>query len=475
MFEPNYQLSGLSPAPYNPRVIEAPERLRLLESIKALGLIKPVIVTKQGILVAGHQRTVAMKAAGYSHCPAFLLPTINQTDEIRFNQLHNASDLEFSEAAITIPVQLECGWVQVKPSDIQGPSVCKNASKRNEILRLLSKYGEWGSVVATQSGEVIVSALYAISSRTLNMPLLCYIVPDNQKESVLFYFGHQYGKFSYEHLPRTTWGQSLAQMMRLRNEESGKGKSRTYEKVVMPRISRDMRVLDFGAGQMDYVKQLKSQGYNIRGVEFYFRTGSQVNISQVHRDIDALCKDLKANGRYDLVVCDSVLNSVDSVQSEQDVLVSLNALCRPGGTIVFSGRSRDFVEYISKNLKSYGTSGMLKKQHVVFIDENGLSASFAGGVWRYQKYHMPDEVRGLAAQYTGDQFTLTNNDGKEPKTEFKASGWCVEAQKTINLTPDQFLPGLRREFDLPLPGGQSYKRSGDIESAVLVAIAQEML
>ena len=90
-----YPLDQARPAEYNPRVI-TPETFELLRgSLRNLGIIKPIITTTGGLLVAGHQRTRAMKAEGYTHAPAHVLNGhIGQSDEIRFNQLHNAADLE---------------------------------------------------------------------------------------------------------------------------------------------------------------------------------------------------------------------------------------------------------------------------------------------------------------------------------------------------------------------------------------------
>jgi hypothetical protein len=57
-------------------------------------------------------------------------------------------------------------------------------------------------------------------------------------------------------------------MMRLREKTAArdggnKGKSRTYENLVIARLAPGMRILDFGVGQMDYVKRLRGQGVNI--------------------------------------------------------------------------------------------------------------------------------------------------------------------------------------------------------------------
>lgn len=477
-FYPSYPIAQLNPAPYNPRHIDDASILRLRSSIRTLGLIKPVIATETGTLLAGHQRTKSMTAEGLTHCPAFVLPNLSIQDEIRFNQLHNASDFEFGEGNFTIPPQEQAGcFVDINPDDIQGPLITRHAAKRNEILRLLTKHGEWGSIVATQSGEVLVSKLYANACRILQIPCKAYIVPDSQKADVLHFFGQTYGVFSYEHLEKTTWGQSLAQMYRLRGQTQG-GHSRLYEALIIPRLKKSMRILDFGAGQMDYVKMLKEKGFNIRGVEFYYRNGDKLAVTSANRYIDQLCEDLATNGRYDTVICDSVLNSVDSIQAEKDVLLCLSAFCKPGGMIFFSGRSRYPEEYVEERTKSQ----LDNQRRVNFIDANGFTAIYSRGVWRYQKFHYADEVRELTSKYFGSHtlYEPSSNLGGASRVvpigkEMVEGAWqIVVPHKEKELPREALVPSLEREFNLPLPGDRRFGRSQDIVRAFDIALQKEM-
>lgn len=83
------------------------------------------------------------------------------------------------------------------------------------------------------------------------------------------------------------------------------------------------RILDVGAGKLAYVKRLDAAGYQIRGIEFYLQRDGKIAHWQVHRHIDRVIEDLRTGGTYDVVVCDSVLNSVDSTLAEESVMLTL--------------------------------------------------------------------------------------------------------------------------------------------------------
>lgn len=483
-FDLVYPITDLVPATYNPRLITEDALRDLQASLRDLGLIKPVIVTTERTIVAGHQRTKAMTALGHTHCPAFILSPVGTTDEVRFNQLHNASDLDAGDEDVWVPAGMTPGFCRVNPEDIQAHTLrVRNAPKKTDILRLLTKYGEWGSCVATIDGQVLVSGLYALCCKILGCSCLVYVLSPEQAALVPRYFGRDYGRFSYEHLPRTTYVQSLAQMMRLRERKTGKvakdggtkGKSRTYERLLLPRLrdpaafglAESPRILDFGAGQMDYVRRLRREGHDIIGVEFFLRRGLHLNTGQAQDDVTALCCDLTAKGRFDIVICDSVLNSVDSVQAETDVLTTLAALCKPDGLVIFSGRSRDSIE---RKEMQQTTNTDPDTRYVHFLDENGLTAMYSKGAWRYQKFHTLPEIVALTRRHFGDRFRITDSDGRVAKSPLSASGWGVVVLNDRAGPASESLPSLRREFDLPLPNDKRFGRADDIERAWLAAL-----
>ena len=120
MFIEKYEIEKTKPAVYNPRKIDEKSFLKLQESIKKFGVLKPVIINKNGILVAGHQRTKAMKAIGITHTPAFILEEkVNVQDEIKFNLIHNSIETETSVTKILGADNLKFGFNTVKSEKIK--------------------------------------------------------------------------------------------------------------------------------------------------------------------------------------------------------------------------------------------------------------------------------------------------------------------------------------------------------------------
>jgi len=254
MFVPEYDIMKVKPAIYNPRYLSDHAFSLLQQSLKKLGVLKPIIVREDNTIIAGHQRTKAMLALGIKAAPAFVINGINKMDEVRFNQMHNASDAELNELYSTVRItgSVPLGWSWVDSKQIEVVNKGKLVKLLKAELKLLARYGDWGAVVADQDGNVIISPEYAIASKTLNRKLLVYGIENSKVKDVKYYFGQDYGVFSYQHLDKDTFIQTLAQKSRLRDANQRGGKSVLYETCVIPGINKQQRILDFGSGWGDY-------------------------------------------------------------------------------------------------------------------------------------------------------------------------------------------------------------------------------
>ena len=461
-------IDTLNPADYNPRLLTDDAQENLKRSLTELGVIKPIIIRRSdNRIMAGHQRTKTMKLLGYTHVPAFVLDNVNSTDEVRFNQLHNIAECELSEVQPDIQVILPDGskpGFQIIPNkDIIMQEKGGNNSRVVDLTKMILRYGQFANSICDSTGKVLISTVYAKTVKILGMDLLVYVLPKGKEQTAIDYFSKEYGVFEYSHLDRKTYIQSFAQKMRLREKNGklcGHTHSTLYEKLVIPFITKDMRILDFGAGQKDYAIFLKKRGYNIDAIEFFHRKDNidAIDEKEIRRDCADICNTLATYGLYDVVVCDSVLNSVNSLDDEKNVLLSLSALCKPGGIIFWSGIPLAFALRTSdrKNTKDY-------RSKVVFLDKNNFTANYRFGEWYFQHYHSLEDVSRLNKAYIGESFKVYDKGilTKEGR-DISGSSFQVMAINDRNLHHALYMEALRYEFSLPLPGNERWDLDKDI-------------
>lgn len=459
------ELAQLKPAPYNPRKISAEDFEVLQESLKELGVVKPIIVNKDNnVIIAGHQRTKAMMAIGLKKCPAYFIRDINIADEIRFNQLHNKCEYEIDDEMPSIKVELKDtsqGFQRISTKDIVINKRKGNSILNNVLCQLITKYGEFGCPICDKNGKIIVSAGYAYAAKLTLKEMDIYVASAEQVSLIQKYFSREYGVFSYEGLKRNTYVQGFAQMKRLRDGKKGQAnsmRSRLYETQVLPYINgkKDLRILDFGAGMYDYALKLKLDGYDIMMVDPYHRYKGtrQIDFGGNKRKFLQICRTIQDKGLFDIVICDSVLNSVDCIDAENAVIDSVISLCKVGGVIFMSGRCKEFKGQIEK-LKN---SKDMKQSYVAFFDENNFTANYRDGNFFFQKFH-DKKMREQLAQRLGDS-----------KVYITSSSFQIVSTKTHDLPLESALKALRYEFDLPLPNGERYGLADEIENAYKAAI-----
>jgi hypothetical protein len=180
-----------------------------------------------------------MQAIGLVHAPVYLLGDISDTDQVRFNQIHNSADIEIGGCRVRINRQLDAGWHVVEPSVIEDISRTTKASQLSEILKLLSKFGEWGNAVADTTGRILASPLYALACHNLRRPLRVAVVPQQKAVKVLQFLGNQYGEFSYDHLPEQMWTQ-IVLAFRLLWSHVARGRSPCHSESQRPDPLRDV-------------------------------------------------------------------------------------------------------------------------------------------------------------------------------------------------------------------------------------------
>jgi ParB family chromosome partitioning protein len=210
------------------------------------------------------------------------------------------------------------------------------------------------------------------------------------------------------------------------------------------------RYLDFGSGQGDYAAALRRRGLRLHDVELFRRGATNaLDLRSTNSMIDRLCADLAGHGRYDATVCDSVLNSVDSLDAEAAVMTTLNALTKPGGRVFFSGRPAERNDAAARYTKRADSKS---RRAVEFLDANGFTAIFRAGHWFYQKFHSRAEIAPLCGRF-GLRLDQHVHGG---------SSWQAAATKVADLPRDTVRTAFEFEFNIGLGQGKRLGRDGDV-------------
>lgn len=467
-------ITGLVPADYNPRSISGEDLVALAQSITTLGLVKPIIA-RGNTIVAGHQRTRALRSLGITRAALYRLDAETTVyDETRLNQIHNSTGLDAGDEDARIETghetghpPLVTGWNIIDSNRLRANFRGQLAGVRDEIAVLINRFGPWGGVVADRQGNIIHAAQYALAARLTGTPLTVHVLPDDKIEAATAALGRDYGVFDYAGIERHTYVQTLAQMYRLRYTASDRGnKSWLYEGHVIPAAlaAPDKRWLDFGSGHGDYAKALRLRGLKFDDLELFRRVpgANAIDVRSVHAMIDALCARLTQSGLYDATVCDSVLNSVDSPAAESAVMTTLNAFTKLGGQVFFSGRPK---EVHASNARITKRVDNRNRRAVEFLDKDGLTAIYRAGHWFFQKFHGKEDVGPMAWDY----------GLRIEKHVRNTTSWQATSTKVISLDPDLIEAAIRFEFDIEIGASQSLARADDVIRAYRRAVAHERI
>ena len=187
-------IDDVRPADYNPRLLTEEAKKNLLESISVLGMIKPIVLRRSDKrVIAGHQRTKCLKELGNIQVPCFYVENVSSEDEVRFNQLHNRLEVEIKETQPKIVVNtanlIHGEFVKVKNSEFKIVSRGDSGANIRSLSDLINKYGEFGSCVCDNEGNVIVSAVYAATSILLGLDVYVYMLNAEETEYAKATFG----------------------------------------------------------------------------------------------------------------------------------------------------------------------------------------------------------------------------------------------------------------------------------------------
>lgn len=439
-------IHDITPASYNPRKITDEAFQELQGSLKTLGFVLPIIVNKENMtIVAGHQRTKAALQVGIEEVPVYFVEGISLLEEVTFNQVHNGIENEPKDHGI-FNGKLELGFHEDVPNgDFEIPEHLSSFTK--DICMLINNYGDALCAIVC-GGEVMFGNNYVKACQVLDIPVHVSVIAPEKKDVFLYYFSKDYGSFCYEKIQRADYVQGMAQMT---NKEI---KNSHIYQIALPFIkaenNKSLNILDFGCGKaksIDYVK--KQLGYkNAIGLEFFNHNRKGIAIDKGQEMISKLVGHVQKHWKFDYVICDSVLNSVNSQEAEEAVLQMLMLFCKIGGKIFFCGRTKESVESLYNQKRNVVDSSYSSR----FLDEHGLTSKLRNGQWYFQKFHTKEDVEKIIKDLSLDVIVNKREPGM----------WQVGGVKTKELSDEEYLHGIDFEFNMTLPNNQRYGRHNEI-------------
>ncbi|MCX4256512.1 MAG: ParB N-terminal domain-containing protein [Oscillospiraceae bacterium] len=458
-FVENVPIDEITGSEYNPRSI-TPEALESLQySIRKFGMVKPLIVNaSNNVITAGHQRKKAATAIGLTHLPCIRINSPNLQDEILFNLMHNS--IETSKTTVCVEDYTVGGYHYCPSDKVKINSEPQNVLVCSEITKLLSRYGEWGSVVTDADGNVILNAEYAYCSKKLGYGVLCYAIPNENVAEFLECMGIEYGKYNFDNLGVKTYHQFLAQPKRLSTDGRQSNTSVLYEKFLIPRLQKTDSIIDIGAGRMAYVKLLKSKGYNMHAYEpsLMVKGANKLDMKGIIANILNAEKQVKANGLFDWCVLEAVINSVVDDDFEKAVLTTCNAVLKSTGVLITCTRNLAYVEKAYDKTKLSAGAG----DCLWYLDDKNYTLGVTNGIVFKQKFHTKETFVELLEKYFESVQVLSCT-----------AGYIYCACSTPKQLPNNvYEEYLEKELNIEYPNGFKHNKHKGLMDALIAGVAE---
>lgn len=458
-FVENVPIEEVTGSEYNPRAITEEALLALQHSIRRFGMVKPLIVNAtNNVITAGHQRKKAATAIGLTHLPCIRINSPNLQDEILFNLMHNS--IETSKTTVRLEEYVVGGYHYCPSDKVKIESEPKNVLVCSEITKLMSRYGEWGSVVTDGDGNVILNAEYAYCSKKLGYGVLVYAIPNEDVAEFLECMGIEYGRYNFDNLGVQTYHQFLAQPKRLSTDGRQSNTSVLYEKYLIPRLQKTDSIIDIGAGRMAYVKLLKSQGYNIHAYEpsLMVKGANKLDMKGIIANILRAEREVKTNGLFDWCVLEAVINSVVDDEFEKAVLTACNAVLKSTGTLITCTRNIAYVEKAYDKTKLSAGAG----DCLWYLDDKNYTLGVTNGIVFKQKFHTRESYVELLEQYFEEVGVLSCT----------ASYIYCACSKPKQLPEEVYEEYLDKELNIEYPGGFKHNKHRGLMEALIAKVAE---
>lgn len=457
-FEEKVPIDEVTGSEYNPRAITEEALIALQHSIKRFGMVKPLIVnSSNNVITAGHQRKKAATAIGLQYLPCIKISSPNLQDEILFNLMHNS--IETSKTSVRLEEFKVGGYCYCPSEKVKIESEPKNVLICSEITKLMSRYGEWGSVVTDGDGNIILNSEYAYCAKKLGYGVLCYGIPNEDVAEFLECMGVEYGKYNFDNLGVKTYHQFLAQPKRLSTDGRQSNTSILYEKFLIPHLQKTDSVIDIGAGRMAYVKLLKSKGYNIHAYEpsLMVKGANRLDMKGIIANILNAEKQVRTKGLFDWCVLEAVINSVVDDEFEKAVLTACNAVLKSTGILITCTRNIVYVEKAYNKTKLSAGAG----DCLWYLDDKNYTLGVTNGIVFKQKFHTKESFIALLENYFEKIEVLSCS-----------AGYIYCACSTPKQLPREIYEEyLEKELNIEYPNGFKHNKHKGLMDALISKVA----
>ena len=457
-------MDALTPAPYNPRKIDAEAFEKLKESISLFGMVKPVIINSfTKIIVAGHQRTKAARAVGMTHVPVIEIGNISTQDEMRINLAHNIAESSKTHACVTDAAQLPIGYTllaheRFKYDENANPSATKDVGK------LVMMYSNFLSVVIDEEGNVLCNSDFIVVGKLTRNDVLVYKLENTKRGKFIEYIFREYGVYNYDGVSDIkNYNQFLAQPPRPRDRGFT---SVLYKRFVLSYIKEtygedktSFKLVDFGAGSARSPELMHKDGYRMEWYEpnHLVRGSQKINLKAIINAIKGIELSIRKDGLFDIAILDSVLNSVISLEFEHYVMLCCNALMKPNGVFFTASRSELSATGVENREKAYTRHSLAQG----YFDKDNFAPAVFHGRWGMQKYNSPEMIDAVMKRYFHEY-------------EVKSAGGVVNAigRKPIQFPIEEYAHAIDAEYNFEYPNEYRHNQHVGLKDALIAKLKE---
>lgn len=495
-------VDGVSPSTYNPRKADK-ERLALLDlSLRKLGFLSPIVATRGGEIMSGHQRQFIARSIGMTQVPVHWTKPMSLADRkainIAFNRGTNDLDRLKSNSDLRREIlSIDFAGFEDMPdvhlSDRAFPCMQReavdlrqvgkdnaalfNASARNSARLLIRKGFDLpivmceGRVVngigrvqyllesgATEAKVVqITSEQERLADAMLNLLSMDFNIHERYEDDL------RHNSFRRSRNQRSVLGSGF---MFFIPGSGSKWDVRQPSNAAKWKRAVGSTVVDFGAGHLQETNILRSIGVDVTPFEPYRQAdGNQIDKEQSVETAKGFLAAVATGKKFDGFFVSNVFNSVPFHFDRRVIACIAAATCGDYGTAYACTMGTKHPHWQSVCGRDYVNKNNSNNNKFKLEYEGGILLGDFGDRPKVQKYHTLEEFRGLFTEF----FDEVQSGYWGANVWIKARGWS--RSKTLSF----LRKALCHEFELPYPDGTRMGMSQEALEAFGKRIGEALL